>query len=137
MELTPALLLSAYSQGVFPMDDEGTVYWYDPNPRAVIPLDERFHVPHSLARTIRKGRFEVRVDTAFAETMRQAVMDAKIRHQYSPISDYVTITLGIASFVPEGDLSVDDFVKKADDALYEAKRKGRNKAAVALDGENV
>ncbi|HEY1011615.1 MAG TPA: leucyl/phenylalanyl-tRNA--protein transferase [Herpetosiphonaceae bacterium] len=69
MRLTPELLLSAYAQGVFPMDDDGTIYWYDPDPRAVIPLDERFHVPKSLARTIRKGRFEIRVDTAFRATM--------------------------------------------------------------------
>jgi len=67
--ITPQLLLYGYSQGVFPMDDEGKIYWYDPDPRAIIPLDERFHVPHSLARTIRRGGFEVRVDTAFRATM--------------------------------------------------------------------
>lgn len=49
-------------------DDDGTIYWYDPDPRAVIPLDS-FHVPRSLARTIRRGRFEVRVDTAFRTVM--------------------------------------------------------------------
>lgn len=70
MRLTAELLLSAYAQGVFPMDDDGTIYWYDPDPRAIIPLDERFHVPKSLARTIRQGRFEIRVDTAFRATMK-------------------------------------------------------------------
>lgn len=58
-------LLNAYSQGIFPMaDEDGTIYWYDPDPRAIIPLDT-FHVSRSLARTIRRGGFEVRVDTAF------------------------------------------------------------------------
>jgi len=58
-------LLNAYSQGIFPMaDEDGTIYWYDPDPRTIIPLDT-FHVPHSLARTIRRGGFEVRTDTAF------------------------------------------------------------------------
>jgi len=68
-EITPQLLLYGYAQGVFPMDDAGRIYWYDPDPRAIIPLDAAFHVPHSLARTIRKGGFEVRVDTAFRATM--------------------------------------------------------------------
>jgi leucyl/phenylalanyl-tRNA--protein transferase len=71
MRLTPHLLLNAYSQGIFPMaDEDGTIYWYDPDPRAIIPLDT-FHLPRSLARSIRRGNFEVRVDTAF-----RAVMEA-------------------------------------------------------------
>jgi leucyl/phenylalanyl-tRNA--protein transferase len=71
MKLTPHLLLNAYSQGIFPMaDKDDTIYWYDPDPRAVIPLDT-FHVPRSLARTIRQGQFEIRVDSAF-----RAVMEA-------------------------------------------------------------
>ena len=63
------LLLNAYSQGIFPMsDDDGSIYWYDPDPRAIIPLDS-FHVPRSLARRIRKRGFEVRFDTVFTEVM--------------------------------------------------------------------
>ncbi|MCB9077703.1 MAG: leucyl/phenylalanyl-tRNA--protein transferase [Anaerolineaceae bacterium] len=65
MHLTPHLLLNAYYQGVFPMaHDDGHIYWYDPNPRAIIPLDE-FHVPRRLARVIRRGGFEVRFDYDF------------------------------------------------------------------------
>lgn len=65
-DLTPELLLYTYSQGIFPMGhDDGDIYWYDPDPRAIIPLDENFHVPRSLARRIRQGGFEVRVDSAF------------------------------------------------------------------------
>ncbi len=65
--LTSELLVRAYCMGAFPMADpaDGSISWYAPDPRAVIPL-ERFHVPRSLARTIRRGRFEVRVNTAFA-----------------------------------------------------------------------
>jgi leucyl/phenylalanyl-tRNA--protein transferase len=71
MRLTPHLLIAAYSQGIFPMaDEEGRISWYDPDPRAIIPLDA-FHVPRRLARTVRSGRFEIRVDTAF-----RAVMEA-------------------------------------------------------------
>ncbi len=71
MRLEPQLLIAAYCQGLFPMaDDAGTIYWYDPEPRAIIPLDT-FHVPRRLARTIRHGGFELRVDTSF-----RAVMEA-------------------------------------------------------------
>lgn len=70
MKLTPALVVSAYQQGIFPMgDDDGSIRWYSPDPRAVFPLDA-FHVPKTLAKTIRQGRFDVRVNTAFREVMR-------------------------------------------------------------------
>jgi leucyl/phenylalanyl-tRNA--protein transferase len=70
MKLTPQLLLTAYCQGFFPMDDNGRIGWYDPDPRAIIPLDT-FHVPQRLARTVRNGPFEIRVDHDF-----RAVMEA-------------------------------------------------------------
>lgn len=66
MQLTPQLLLNAYSQGIFPMgNDRGEIWWYDPNPRTILPLDT-FHVPRSLNQRIRRGGFEVRINTAFA-----------------------------------------------------------------------
>jgi leucyl/phenylalanyl-tRNA--protein transferase len=69
MQLTPAILLQAYSLGCFPMaDEEGLVYWYDPDPRAIMPLDG-FHVTRSLARRLRRGGFVIRHDTAFREVM--------------------------------------------------------------------
>lgn len=67
--LTPELLVAAYCCGYFPMaDDRGRIHWYDPDPRGIFPL-EVFHVPRRLARTVLRGRFEVRVDTAFREVM--------------------------------------------------------------------
>ena len=43
MELTPQLLIAAYCEGIFPMaHDDGEIYWYEPNPRAIIPLDDLF-----------------------------------------------------------------------------------------------
>ncbi|MDW7709390.1 MAG: leucyl/phenylalanyl-tRNA--protein transferase [Deferrisomatales bacterium] len=67
--LTPELLVAAYCRGWFPMaDDRGRILWYDPDPRGVFPL-EAFHVPKRLVRTVRQGRFEVRVDTAFCRVM--------------------------------------------------------------------
>jgi len=65
------LLLRAYARGIFPMADprEGSLGYYSPDPRAVLPLDD-FHVPRSLARVARSGVFEVRSDTAFERVIR-------------------------------------------------------------------
>lgn len=68
--LTPELVLQAYRVGAFPMaDDHGEIWWFSPDPRCILPLD-RFHVPRSLRQTIRRGTFEVRIDTAFDEVIR-------------------------------------------------------------------
>jgi leucyl/phenylalanyl-tRNA---protein transferase len=67
VELTPALLLAAYRQGVFPMAegrDDPEIFWVDPQRRGVLPLDG-FRLSHSLAKTIRQGRLEVTLDRAF------------------------------------------------------------------------
>jgi leucyl/phenylalanyl-tRNA--protein transferase len=68
--LTAELIVAAYCRGIFPMADErGEIGWYSPDPRAVFPLDA-FHVPKSLAKTIRRGVFALRVNTAFEAVMR-------------------------------------------------------------------
>jgi leucyl/phenylalanyl-tRNA--protein transferase len=69
--IEPALLLSAYSAGYFPMADsrDGEISWYSPDPRAVIPL-ETFKVSRSLRQTLKKQLFEVRWDSAFEEVVR-------------------------------------------------------------------
>ena len=50
--------------------DDGEIAWFSPDPRAIVPL-ESFRVPHGLRRTLKKRRFEVRVDTAFEEVIRR------------------------------------------------------------------
>ena len=49
--------------------DGGEIGWFSPDPRALIPLDDRFHVPHGLRRTLKRNPFEIRIDTAFSEVM--------------------------------------------------------------------
>lgn len=70
MQLTPQMLLNAYSQGYFPMaePDDGKIYWYDPDPRTILPL-ESFHIPRRLKRTVKQKKFEIRIDTAFRRVM--------------------------------------------------------------------
>jgi leucyl/phenylalanyl-tRNA--protein transferase len=71
--LDPELLLRAYSIGIFPMAesrDSPDVFWVEPRQRGIFPLDA-FHLPKSLARTLRRERFAHSVDRAFG-----AVVDA-------------------------------------------------------------
>ncbi len=70
-EITPELMLRAYAAGIFPMaesHDAETVFWVDPRERGILPLND-FHVPKSLKKAIRKGVFDVRCNSAFAETL--------------------------------------------------------------------
>ncbi len=67
-ELSPDDLLRAYANGMFPMAerrDDPALYLFDPEVRGIIPLDG-FHVPRRLARRVRSGLFELRIDSAFA-----------------------------------------------------------------------
>ena len=65
------LLLHAYRNAAFPMAMEsGEIAWFSPDPRAIIPLDEGFHVPHGLRRELKKARFEIRINSAFEAVMR-------------------------------------------------------------------
>jgi leucyl/phenylalanyl-tRNA--protein transferase len=62
-------LLNAYANGVFPMAEDGGILWFSPERRGLIPLDSRFRIPHGLRRTLKRGLFEVRWDTAFREVI--------------------------------------------------------------------
>jgi leucyl/phenylalanyl-tRNA--protein transferase len=66
--LDPRLLLQGYATGIFPMADSrdaAELFWVEPRNRAIIPLN-RFHLSHSLRRTLRSGRFRVTHDQDFA-----------------------------------------------------------------------
>ncbi len=77
--LSPEWMLTAYSQGIFPMPIvEGrreTLAWFSPDPRGIIEFDE-LYVSSSLARTIRRGKFRVTMDTAF-ETVIEACAEPR------------------------------------------------------------
>lgn len=68
--LTPDWLLAAYRRGIFPWFSEGEpILWWTPDPRLVL-LPDQLRVSHSLRKVLRRQRFEVRIDTAFAAVMR-------------------------------------------------------------------
>ncbi|HXT39768.1 MAG TPA: leucyl/phenylalanyl-tRNA--protein transferase [Candidatus Angelobacter sp.] len=66
-DLSVSRLLLAYRSGLFPWTDN-PVTWWSPDPRAIFDLD-RFHIPGSLARVIRKPAFEITIDRAFREVI--------------------------------------------------------------------
>jgi leucyl/phenylalanyl-tRNA---protein transferase len=65
------MLMLAYRSGIFPMADsrdDPDVFWVEPRERAILPLDG-FHCSRSLARSLRRGRFRVTCNTAFAQVI--------------------------------------------------------------------
>lgn len=70
-DITPELLLHAYTIGVFPMARSRrarTIEWYDPQMRGVLPIG-RLHVPKRLRRTIRQAPYRITFDRAFRAVM--------------------------------------------------------------------
>ena len=92
-DLEPGTVLAAYRAGAFPMPVDGVLAWFSPDPRAVLPLRPVGEAgpiegsggvegsgaaagsgtshPPALSRTLRRARrrFEIRVDTAFADVV--------------------------------------------------------------------
>jgi leucyl/phenylalanyl-tRNA--protein transferase len=87
-DLEPGTILAAYRSGIFPMPlGRRRLAWWSPQPRGVIPLDG-LHAARRLRRSDR--RFEIRVDTAFAEVIEACAdprrpgswIDSEIRAAY-------------------------------------------------------
>lgn len=69
-EITTDDLLYGYMNGIFPMAEaDGTIYWYSPDPRAIIPI-EAYKPSKSLRPFLNKNTFEIRVDFDFEAVMR-------------------------------------------------------------------
>ncbi len=75
--ISPELVLTGYMRGAFPMadPDSGRVEWFTCDPRAILPLDERFHVRRSLARIVHRGVFDIRTDSAFDQVLEACARD--------------------------------------------------------------
>ena len=68
-DLSEARLLLAYGLGIFPWYDERTPpFWWSPDPRAVLPLDD-LHVSRRLSQTIRRGGYELSWNREFRRVM--------------------------------------------------------------------
>ena len=83
------------------------------------------NLPSSCPTTDRDGACEV------AERIRKAVMDLRIAHGAPGAGAHVTLSVGVATLVPGNDVGPDWLLGQADQALYAAKRLGRNRVVCA------
>jgi leucyl/phenylalanyl-tRNA--protein transferase len=68
-DLSAERLLRAYAQGIFPWYEEPPILWFSPDPRMLL-APGALHVSRRLLRTLRQGRFELRLDGAFGVVIR-------------------------------------------------------------------
>jgi len=92
-EITPDILLRAYSIGLFPMAesrDADALFWVEPEQRGVFPLDGLV-ISKSLAKTVRSDRFEVRASRDFDAVIEACAdrentwINAEIRRLYGEL----------------------------------------------------
>ncbi|MFP4106584.1 MAG: leucyl/phenylalanyl-tRNA--protein transferase [Phycisphaerae bacterium] len=69
-QLGPEILLNCYANGIFPMVEDGQLYWFSPDPRGVLPMDGSLHVPRRLRRTLRGPKFQTTRNVCFERVMR-------------------------------------------------------------------
>ena len=99
VDITPQVLLKAYACGIFPMAesaDDQALYWIEPERRGILPLDQ-LHISRTLARTIRRRRFDIRIDSDFDQVIggcaaprpgrRSTWINGRIRELYGELFD--------------------------------------------------
>ena len=70
---------------------------------------------------------------SLAENIKTTIAELNIPHQFSKISDRVTLSIGAAAIIPNENMTIKDFIREADKALYRAKKSGRNQVAVSRE----
>lgn len=80
-DLEPERLLSAYSKGIFPwFIDNGFVFWYSPNPRAVL-YPQEFRLSKSLSKSIKKQNFEFAINKNFRAVIKACATSNTRKHE--------------------------------------------------------
>lgn len=63
----------------------------------------------------------------FARVFLRAIVKMALPHPCSPVADYVTVSGGITTCVPDASTTAQGMILRADEALYAAKAHGRNR----------
>ena len=110
------MLLRAYASGIFPMAeraDRPDIFWMEPRRRGVLPLDG-FHLPKSLARTLRLEKFRFSLDHAFGDVLAACAqpMPGRIETWINPLIAQAYLELhgqgdahSIEAWTPDGELA--------------------------------
>ena len=62
-----------------------------------------------------------------AKEMKEAVAKLNIPHEFSPLINRITITIGVSSMIPSSNLTKENLINDSDMALYYAKKQGRDR----------
>ncbi len=65
-----------------------------------------------------------------AENIKNTIVELNIPHHFSKVSDRITLSIGAAAVIPDENMTIKDFIREADKALYIAKKSGRDQVAV-------
>ena len=88
-DLSPARLLDAYRQGIFPWySDDQPILWWSPDPRMVV-FPAEFSPRRSLLKVLRNRAYEIRCDTAFEHVMRACAATPREGQDGTWISDEI------------------------------------------------
>jgi diguanylate cyclase (GGDEF)-like protein len=66
-----------------------------------------------------------------AENIKTIIAELNIPHEFSKVSDRITLSIGATAVIPNENMTIKDFIREADKALYSAKKSGRNQVAVS------
>ncbi|MDN5881609.1 MAG: leucyl/phenylalanyl-tRNA--protein transferase [Nitrosospira sp.] len=78
-DLSPQRLIEAYRRGIFPWFNEGEpILWWSPDPRMVL-FPSELKISRSLSKALKKGNYEIRVDSAFSQVVQGCAKPRKGR----------------------------------------------------------
>jgi len=93
--IPPDELISMYASGIFPMAEgrDGPIMLFSPDPRTIFE-PSRLHISDTLAKTIRSGKYSIRLNSSFEEVMRRCADREDTWISEDIIQSYLTLHEG-------------------------------------------